>query len=324
MIKLFSLKQQKKDEESAGGNRTGAGGKKASAAQLRIQKDINELNLPKTCEIVFPDQDDLLNFKLIISPDEGFYKGGKFVFSFKVGQGYPHDPPKVKCETMVYHPNIDLEGNVCLNILREDWKPVLTVNSIIYGLQYLFLTKEVVKSMKINGNITGVSFSHDGSKVFTNSEEGEVYIWDMRSSKCLNRFTDDGCVSGTSIAASRNGQYLACGSAAGVVNVYSQEVCMRQNNPKPLKAIMNLVTSATSLRFNPTSEILAIASRADDEAARLVHIPSFTVFSNFPMFQRKTIYRAHCLDFSPNSGFFSLANNKGHAPLFRLLHYKDF
>ncbi|KAI3359137.1 hypothetical protein L3Q82_002592 [Scortum barcoo] len=173
MIKLFSLKQQKKDEESAGGNRTGAGGKKASAAQLRIQKansssqsvcwtssaqqhstrheaDINELNLPKTCEINFPDDDDLLNFRLIISPpDEGFYKGGKFVFSFKVGQGYPHDPPKVKCETMVYHPNIDLEGNVCLNILREDWtaQPVLTINSIIYGLQYLFLgeTKEMLR-----------------------------------------------------------------------------------------------------------------------------------------------------------------------------------
>ena len=39
----------------------------------------------------------------------------------------------------VYHPNIDLEGNVCLNILREDWKPVLSINSVIYGLQYLFL-----------------------------------------------------------------------------------------------------------------------------------------------------------------------------------------
>ncbi|KFO36440.1 Myeloid zinc finger 1 [Fukomys damarensis] len=133
---------------------------------------INELNLPKTCDISFSDPDDLLNFKLVICPDEGFYKSGKFVFSFKVspkwaevdlwteevaaetlpgtyprlffswsqvGQGYPHDPPKVKCETMVYHPNIDLEGNVCLNILREDWKPVLTINSIIYGLQYLFL-----------------------------------------------------------------------------------------------------------------------------------------------------------------------------------------
>jgi ubiquitin-conjugating enzyme E2 M len=108
----------------------------------------------------FPDPDDLLNFKLIISPDEvynrlslkylqdlmnlllqGFYRGGKFAFSFKVGPNYPHEPPKVKCETQVYHPNIDLEGNVCLNILREDWKPVLTVNSIIYGLQYLFLVR---------------------------------------------------------------------------------------------------------------------------------------------------------------------------------------
>ncbi|XP_006904824.1 NEDD8-conjugating enzyme Ubc12 [Pteropus alecto] len=106
---------------------------------LLCNPDINELNLPKTCDISFSDPDDLLNFKLVICPDEGFYKSGKFVFSFKVGQGYPHDPPKVKCETMVYHPNIDLEGNVCLNILREDWKPVLTINSIIYGLQYLFL-----------------------------------------------------------------------------------------------------------------------------------------------------------------------------------------
>ncbi|NXP41426.1 UBC12 enzyme, partial [Leiothrix lutea] len=70
-----------------------------------LSPDINELNLPKTCEIDFSDQDDLLHFRLLICPDE-------------VGQGYPHDPPKVKCETMVYHPNIDLEGNVCLNILR--------------------------------------------------------------------------------------------------------------------------------------------------------------------------------------------------------------
>ena len=39
----------------------------------------------------------------------------------------------------VYHPNIDLEGKICLNILREDWKPVLSISSVIYGLQFLFL-----------------------------------------------------------------------------------------------------------------------------------------------------------------------------------------
>lgn len=41
--------------------------------------------------------------------------------------------------TKIYHPNVDLEGNVCLNILREDWKPVLNLNSVMVGLQYLFL-----------------------------------------------------------------------------------------------------------------------------------------------------------------------------------------
>ena len=136
MLNLFSLKDEKKDG-SAGGNPTGK--KRASAAQIRITKDINELELPRTCATEFPDPDDLLNFKLIISPDEGFYRTGRFTFMFKVGANYPHEPPKVKCQNKIYHPNIDLEGNVCLNILREDWKPVLTVNAIVYGLQYLFM-----------------------------------------------------------------------------------------------------------------------------------------------------------------------------------------
>lgn len=51
---------------------------------LLFETDINDLNLPKTCNTDFPDLDDLLNFKLIICPDEGFYKGGRFVFNFKV------------------------------------------------------------------------------------------------------------------------------------------------------------------------------------------------------------------------------------------------
>ncbi|KAL7829162.1 hypothetical protein AOLI_G00300470 [Acnodon oligacanthus] len=185
-------------------------------------------------------------------------------------------------------------------------------------------TREVVRSLKINGDVCATAFTGDGSKIFSSSDEGEVYIWDVKSSKCMKRFMDEGCVRGTSLAVSRDGLYVACGSQSGVVNIYSQKTCLQESSPKPLKALMNLLTPATSLRFNSNSEILAIASRAEDEANKLVHIPSFTVFSNFPLFRRKTIYRSHCLDFSPNSGFYSVANNKGHAVLFRLLHYKDF
>ncbi|KAH7423908.1 hypothetical protein KP509_12G080300 [Ceratopteris richardii] len=139
MIKLFSVKQKQKEAAADGVSGT-VSTKKQSPGELRVQKDISELNLSKTTSISFPNgKDDLLNFEITIRPDEGYYMGGTFVFSFNISPIYPHEAPKVKCKTKVYHPNIDLEGKVCLNILREDWKPVLSINSIIYGLQYLFL-----------------------------------------------------------------------------------------------------------------------------------------------------------------------------------------
>ncbi|CAD6338465.1 unnamed protein product [Miscanthus lutarioriparius] len=137
MINLFKIKGQKKEEAASAAGKAPV--KKQSAGELRLHKDISELNLPKTTSISFPNgKDDLMNFEIIIRPDEGYYMGGTFVFSFQVSPSYPHDPPKVKCKTKVYHPNIDLEGNVCLNILREDWKPVLNINTVIYGLNLLF------------------------------------------------------------------------------------------------------------------------------------------------------------------------------------------
>jgi hypothetical protein len=90
--------------------------------------DLSELDLPKGVTTRFPGgADAIMAFEVVLRPDEGLYAGGAFLFSFAVPASYPHDPPKVKCLTRVFHPNIDLEGNVCLNVLREDWKPVLTV-----------------------------------------------------------------------------------------------------------------------------------------------------------------------------------------------------
>lgn len=172
MIKIWSMK---KNEDAAAKKKP-----KTSAAQIRVQKDLTELDLPSTMKTHFPDPADLLNFTLTIVPDEGMYKGGSFNFSFTINPNYPHEPPKVKCTHTIYHPNVDLDGNVCLNILREDWKPVLNLNSVMVGLQYLFLepnaddplNKEAAEELRKNreqflytvktsmrgGNIKGVQY----------------------------------------------------------------------------------------------------------------------------------------------------------------------
>lgn len=138
MIKLFNLKKEK--EEAAAASASGEKPKVAPGL-IRMQKDVSELVLDeKGIKVDFYNgKEDLMNFKVTISPDDGIYRGGRFVFDVKVPKTYPHDAPKVLCETTVFHPNLDMEGHVCLNILREDWKPVLTIQSVLMGLQFLML-----------------------------------------------------------------------------------------------------------------------------------------------------------------------------------------
>ena len=137
MIKLVGVGRGKRGEEQSDHQSTCSG--KKHPGELRMQTELSELELPRQVKIVFADKSDLMNFQVSLSPDEGYWRGGCFIFRFSIRPLYPHDAPKVKCETSVFHPNIDTQGNVCLNILREDWKPVLSISAVIYGLLHLFL-----------------------------------------------------------------------------------------------------------------------------------------------------------------------------------------
>ncbi len=64
-------------------------------------------------------------------------------------------------------------------------------------------------------------------------------------------------------------------------------------------------------------QILAMASRMTKDALRLVHLPSFTVFSNWPT-SRSPLGYVHSLAFSPGGGYLAIGTARGSALLYRL------
>ncbi len=141
MIKIFGPKASKREEEEKKNSGEATGGRRRTAGEIRLQKEISELDLPSNTAIDFPHENDIMNFDITLRVDDrtSLWHGASYHFTFSVPGGYPHDPPRVHCNTKIYHPNIDLRGNVCLNILRADWKPVLCISAVILGLQFLFL-----------------------------------------------------------------------------------------------------------------------------------------------------------------------------------------
>lgn len=89
---------------------------------------------------------------------------------------------------------------------------------------------------------------------------------------------------------------------------------------RPLKTFMNLTTTIDSLAFNTDSQILAMASRMKRDSLRLVHLPTCTVFSNWPT-SRSPLHYVHSLAFSPGGGYLAIGNAKGRVLLYRLHHY---
>lgn len=56
------------------------------------------------------------------------FQGGLFFLSIHFPTDYPFKPPKVNFTTRIYHPNINSNGSICLDILRDQWSPALTIS----------------------------------------------------------------------------------------------------------------------------------------------------------------------------------------------------
>ena len=73
-----------------------------------------------------PVGDDLFHWQAtIMGPEDSPYSGGVFFLNIHFPADYPFKPPKVSFTTRIYHCNINANGGICLDILKDQWSPAL-------------------------------------------------------------------------------------------------------------------------------------------------------------------------------------------------------
>jgi len=107
-----------------------------SSAAKRIQKELAEISLepPTNCS-AGPKGDNLYEWvSTILGPPGSPYNGGVFFLDIHYPNDYPFKPPKVTFRTRIYHCNINSSGQICLDILKDQWSPALTISKVLLSI----------------------------------------------------------------------------------------------------------------------------------------------------------------------------------------------
>ncbi|KAM9436864.1 ubiquitin-conjugating enzyme E2 E2 [Silurus meridionalis] len=124
---------QPKKKETKISSKTAA---KLSTSAKRIQKELAEITLdpPPNCS-AGPKGDNIYEWRsTILGPPGSVYEGGVFFLDIAFTPDYPFKPPKVTFRTRIYHCNINSQGVICLDILKDNWSPALTISKVLLSI----------------------------------------------------------------------------------------------------------------------------------------------------------------------------------------------
>ena len=110
------------------------------ALHNRIKKEYQDLQKEKNSNVqVKLVNNDYRHWKgRIKGPIDTCYQGGIFDVDIIIPNDYPFKPPKMKFDTKIWHPNISsVTGAICLDILKNEWTPALTIRTALISLQDL-------------------------------------------------------------------------------------------------------------------------------------------------------------------------------------------
>ena len=106
----------------------------------RLQTELRELEegAVANCTCGPLSSDDFYRWHATIEGPSGTsFDGGLFELDINIPSSYPFRPPKVKFVTKIFHPNISPNGDICLDILKENWRPVLTIPNVLLSISSL-------------------------------------------------------------------------------------------------------------------------------------------------------------------------------------------
>jgi len=96
-------------------------------------KDMQKDDIPNLS--AGPIDGNLFEWKaVILGPIATPYEGGIFHLDISIPSNYPFKPPSVIFKTKIYHPNINSAGSICLDILKTQWSPALTISKILLSI----------------------------------------------------------------------------------------------------------------------------------------------------------------------------------------------
>jgi ubiquitin-conjugating enzyme E2 D/E len=126
----------------------------------RLQKELLDMQKNDTPNLsAGPVNDNLFEWEaVILGPIGTPYEGGVFNLNISIPSNYPFKPPTVIFKTKIYHPNINSSGSICLDILKTQWSPALTISKILLSICSLLadpnpndpLVPEIANLLKTN------------------------------------------------------------------------------------------------------------------------------------------------------------------------------
>jgi U3 small nucleolar RNA-associated protein 18 len=179
------------------------------------------------------------------------------------------------------------------------------------------------------GGIVDFAWWSDGEGMTMLGGDGTIAEWSMSTRKGVGIWRDAGSVGSTVIALGGRGgpqqlggdRWVSVGSNTGIVNVYDRNNLVKPSTsaddeieivpaPEPNRTFEQLTTEITSVVFSPDGQLLAFVSEKKRDALRMVHLPSLTVYRNWPT-QKTRLGLIAAVAFSTQSDMLAVANEKG-------------